>query len=143
MRFDHYWAKKKNNEFEYCLKIFALFYACGLNFRAEEYGSIGRSDFTVNYDDQAWVIEVKLRRDDQDDEKLANSALEQIKNRNYGGGYSQPLLLALRFNNEKRSVTSWKGMTYLSLSPKLNRQDLKTSRTRTRALDQGCGPYQK
>ncbi|MDR3203899.1 MAG: hypothetical protein LBV23_04035, partial [Deltaproteobacteria bacterium] len=53
-------------------------------------------------------------------EKLANSALEQIKNRNYGGGYSHPLLLALIFNDEKRAITSRKG--HDSLKPKLQTQ---------------------
>jgi hypothetical protein len=104
-----YSATKKMDEFDYCVKIFALFYAMGLNFRAEEHGNLGRSDFAVECANQAWVIEVKLSHGEEGekDEKLANDALKQIHFNNYAGGYRDPVLLGLAINDNKRIITSW------------------------------------
>jgi hypothetical protein len=89
-----------------------------MDFRAEEHGNVGRSDFTVNCGAQTWIIEVKISHKAADDEKLAVGALRQIKTRNYGGGRRDPVLLGLAVNDEKKAVTAWRCEGGLAAGPR-------------------------
>jgi hypothetical protein len=74
---------------------------------------LGRSDFVLEFAGQTWVIEMKIsHKQDIDINKdkdldLAKVAADQIKEKNYGGGYRNPVLLGLVVNDEKRAITAW------------------------------------
>jgi hypothetical protein len=67
--------------------------------------------------DQSWVIEVKAHRGDKDDAKLATTALNQIKETNYGGGYKNPVLLGLAVNDKARAIIAWESEGGLASKP--------------------------
>ncbi|MDR2198467.1 MAG: PD-(D/E)XK nuclease domain-containing protein [Deltaproteobacteria bacterium] len=102
-----YYEKNKRNEGFYSSKIFLLFYIIGLDPLAEKSGNPGASDFVINYEEKSWVIEVKVSPNKDKSRKIANDALNQIKEKNYAGAYRDPVSLGLVIDDDTRSVTWW------------------------------------
>jgi hypothetical protein len=67
-----------------------------------------RSDYVLKSGGQVWVNELKVSHDDGDDSDLANTALNQAKNKRYGAGYDNPVLLGLSINDKTREIKAWK-----------------------------------
>jgi hypothetical protein len=89
--------------------LISLFFLAGLTFHAESDTSIGKSDLDVQFNGVTWVFELKVvyQKDTDKDEIIAEKALSQIINKNYGGSYENPVLLGLAINDTKRIITSW------------------------------------
>jgi hypothetical protein len=108
---------EKLSEGFYCGKIFTLFYALGVEQQAEVQSSIGRADFVVTYGGNTWVIEVKVNHKEEGDKTLADIAIKQIKEKNYVGGYKNPVLLGICINDNLRAVTWWRSLGGTANSP--------------------------
>jgi hypothetical protein len=107
-RIPYDYHKEKRDEFFYCSAIFTVLYAIGLDPHAEQHGNLGRADFVITYEGHNWIIEVKVSHKDTDDEKLVETASDQIKDKNYSGGYIDPVVLALVISDNTRTIKVWK-----------------------------------
>jgi hypothetical protein len=89
-------------------QILTLFRAAKLAPRYELHGNLGRSDFTFNYSDQNWVLNIKFNIDDKRrDGSLAKEALKKILNKNYDGAFVNPVLLSVIVNSERGLIRAW------------------------------------
>jgi hypothetical protein len=113
-----YFKTKSRDEYFYCNAIFTAFYAIGLDPHAEKHGNWGRADFIVKSIDQIWVIEIKVSHNNED-KKLADEALTQIKETNYAGGYLNPVILGLVVNDKARAIKFWKCEGGLASKPEV------------------------
>ncbi|MDR1657309.1 MAG: ATP-binding protein [Deltaproteobacteria bacterium] len=121
-KFPYDYHQKKRDEFFYCPPILTLFFAMGLDIRAEQHGNWGRADFVVTYKAQNWIIEVKVSYNDTKDSQLAAGALTQIKEKNYGGGCQNPVLLGIVINDTTRLISTWECQGGLSAKPEVKEE---------------------
>jgi hypothetical protein len=101
---------RKRNEGFYNAIFRTLFYGLGLKCRSQEHGNLGRSELIIDYNSQIWVIELKICHKKDNDNSIAEAALEQIKSMNYTGRYKNPVLLGIAINDEKRIIKSWRSI---------------------------------
>ncbi|MDR2198864.1 MAG: PD-(D/E)XK nuclease domain-containing protein [Deltaproteobacteria bacterium] len=99
---------EKISEGLYCGKIFTIFYALDVEQKAEKQGNLGRADFVVTFGGNTWVIEVKVNHKEEGDKTLVDTAMNQIKEKNYAGGFDNPVLLGICINDNLRAVTWWR-----------------------------------
>jgi hypothetical protein len=99
----------KEKEAYYHSVVFLVFQYLGLFIDAEVNTSDGRIDAVVKTDSHIYILEFKL-------DEHADSALEQIKNKNYVGKYlnseKQVLAIGINFNSKTKSVDGWKTEEY-------------------------------
>ncbi|MCY4380864.1 MAG: AAA family ATPase [Proteobacteria bacterium] len=92
----------------YLTIVHASFMALGSLVVVEEVTSHGRSDMVIRYQQDVFVMEFKATTDENVD-KVAASAIEQIKDRHYLDKYQSPgndcYLIALVFHKEKRNIS--------------------------------------
>jgi hypothetical protein len=105
-------------EGQYRRDIYTLFYGAGLDPHAEIHGNLGRTDVYLTHGGQSWVLELKTSKKERTDESLAREALEQIRIKNYGGAYSNPVRLGLVINEKERIIKAWKCEGGLMSKPK-------------------------
>jgi hypothetical protein len=86
--------------------LLSFLVGAGLNVQAEKQTSWGQSDILVFYAGQVWVIELKMTRNDND-EDVAKTALKQIRDKDYGAPYGNPILLGIAINESKRTIGAW------------------------------------
>jgi hypothetical protein len=98
----------KHKERFYRHQLLTLFYAANLDLRAEVHGNLGRSVLEFVFEGQAWVFELKISYNEKDDSRLAETALNQIIEKNYAGKYQNPVLLGMAINDKARKITAWK-----------------------------------
>jgi hypothetical protein len=120
--YDFYGSDKRDEGF-YCSNIFTLLYSINLDPFAQKHGNFGRADFVISHLGQTWVIEVKIRPEGKDEKDLANQAISQIKEKNYSGGYLNPVLLGVVIDDKARAVTWWKCEGGTSSNPELTQKD--------------------
>ncbi|HPE70142.1 MAG TPA: AAA family ATPase [Thermotogota bacterium] len=95
----HQWIAR--NENFYHSVILTLFWACGLDVRAEQMTSRGRSDLVLRFDNDVYVMELKIAP--------AQQALEQVKTK----GYAEPFvgqnvfLVGIQIDQEKRCLSQY------------------------------------
>ena len=77
--------------------ILTMLWAAGINVRAEELSNLGRSDLIMAYEQDTYIMELK--------KQPARRSLEQIKEKNYAGRYSDPLFfVGIEIDDEKRNL---------------------------------------
>jgi hypothetical protein len=112
-----YYKNCKRDEYFYCRTIFLLFHSIKIGLQAEVHSNLGRADFVISYGAQTWVIEVKVKKGQAKAQKLASEAFTQILEKNYGGGYKNPVLLGLVVDDRARIITTWMVKTGLDAEP--------------------------
>jgi uncharacterized protein related to proFAR isomerase len=98
-------------EWLYRSTLLSFLIGAGLDVEAEVHSSHGRADLVVKYKDRTWVMEIKISQSaagGQEDEELAEVALNQILEKGYAAPYDQAIILGLVINDPKRSITAWK-----------------------------------
>jgi hypothetical protein len=118
-------------EGHYRRDIFTLFYGAELDTRAEIHVNKGRFDVLVNHDGQAWVIELKVSEEGDNDVDLAHEAMKQIMKKNYGGLYMNPIRLGLVINGEARIIKAWECKGGLASKPKPEAKAKKIAKKKT------------
>jgi len=89
------------NENFYHSVILTLLWACGLDVRAEQMTSRGRSDLVLTFDEDVYVMELKIAP--------AEKALEQVKRK----GYAEPFvgknvfLVGMQIDPDKRCLSQY------------------------------------
>jgi hypothetical protein len=102
-------GKEPHDEYFYRSYILTLVYAAGLEPYGEIHCNVGRSDIFMSLGDQIWILELKVSHNSvKSDEKLAEKALKQIKEKNYSVTYFNPVILGLVVNDEARLITTWR-----------------------------------
>jgi hypothetical protein len=105
---------KKYSEFFYRAILYSSFIFAGLNPRAEEHSSRGRSDLVVEHGGWTWIIELKMaEQTGQIEEKLesaAENALSQIVEKGYAAPYRNRdhVLLGIAIDGERRRIGAWR-----------------------------------
>ncbi|WP_051001539.1 PD-(D/E)XK nuclease domain-containing protein [Thermosipho africanus] len=89
----------KKEESYYHSLIYTILASSGLNVKAEEASSTGKSDIVIEFNNRVYIIEIKM-------DKSAKSALKQIKEKGYFSKYTQKkiILIGLNVNSEKRNI---------------------------------------
>jgi hypothetical protein len=117
------------NEGFYCAQLLMIFNALNLNVQPEQHQHLGRPDFIIKYNQQTWILEVKVSHKDNEDEKIAQNALEQIWDKKYDAPYDTALLMGIVFNADKRAIT------YVNIYDKISgEQILKNIESKTSML---------
>jgi hypothetical protein len=82
--------------------LLTLLWACNLHIHAEEWTNRGVSDLVLNFEGDIWIMELK--------KSSAQTALDQIKERAYGGKYTDAPFLAfigISIDTEKRILRDY------------------------------------
>ncbi len=81
----------------------------GLNPRVETVNALGRSDLEVTAGGRHWVLEFKVSREGENEERLLEEATEQIRSRKYGEdrGAGELVRMALVFSVRERQFVRW------------------------------------
>ena len=94
----------------YASVLYAHFAALGVEVRAEESGSRGRTDLVVQGYSRIWLFEFKMR-----ERAGRGSALQQLKERGYADRYrglGQPIhLVGVEFSAETRNILDFESQT--------------------------------
>jgi hypothetical protein len=103
-----YFKNEEHKERFYSNGLFNLIFGLGLNPIPEPHTSKGRADFVIHYEGVTWVLGIIVSETDKDDERKAAEAINQIKDRDHGGGYRDHVLLGIAVNHEARGIKAWK-----------------------------------
>jgi hypothetical protein len=103
----NYYQRKDRDEHFYSLILHTLFYGASLKPRGETLGSLGRSDLLAELGPVAWAMEVKMVENETEEEEKVKEAMEQIKAKNYGGRFSNPVLFGFVVNDEIKKINVW------------------------------------
>jgi hypothetical protein len=76
----------------------------GVYAKSEESGNLGRADLVVRFLKYTYVIELKMAKDENGALEAAQMGLDQIREKNYGGRYKDPLLISLGLDKDKRNA---------------------------------------
>ena len=92
----------------YCSLFYAFLVGMGYSVIAEDVTNHGRIDVTLILENKVYIFELKTRNQP----KNTNTALEQIKTKNYaekymGQGYDKIYLIGAEFSEEARNLTSF------------------------------------
>jgi hypothetical protein len=86
----------------------------GIKIDVEVHSAIGSADAVISTDQFLYIFELKIKSHDQDGNKLAQSALQQIESRGYAKKYELDInesrkifKVALVFDTETRTITDW------------------------------------
>jgi hypothetical protein len=85
---------------EFLLKYFS---AMGVLAKGENSGSLGRSDLVVSFLEKTYAIELKMAKS-ENVLAVAQKGLEQIRDKNYGGAYKDPILMSLGLDKHRRNA---------------------------------------
>jgi hypothetical protein len=105
---------KKYSEFFYRAILHSALIFAGLNPRAEEHSSRGRSDLVVEHGGWTWIMELKMAeqtgRIETKLESAAESALNQIVEKGYADPYRNRghVLLGIAIDGERRRIGAWR-----------------------------------
>ena len=108
---------RKNNiaRFEgyYASVVYSFFTGMGLNVIAEDASSLGRVDLSITLAGNTYVVEFKVVKR----KSKANSALQQIIQRDYASKYSGKVYqVGIEFSETKRNITGFAWRQYTALS---------------------------
>lgn len=95
---------------EASLRAFVQVYfaGAGLDPKMENHNAFGRSDLEVRASSRLWVLEFKVCRKGDNEEKILQEALTQMAERHYGEQDKvQTLSVAVVFSLDKTSFTKW------------------------------------
>ena len=95
-------------ESHYHLILHSMFASFGIVYTSEEPSNLGASDIVLFYDNQVFVIELKMLRSDQKVDTALKNAIQQIKDKRYADPHKdrkEPIhLVGMVFNKEKRNI---------------------------------------
>lgn len=108
----HNWYTNNNiahYEGFYCSLFYAFVVGMGYNVIAEDTTNHGRIDLTLIIQNKVYIFELKS----QNQIKNKNTALEQIKSKNYaqkyiGQGYAKIYLIGIEFNEKERNLVDFR-----------------------------------
>ena len=94
---------------KHCQAFLQIFLASlGFFIMSEKHSALGRSDLEVETPKLHWVFELKYQRQGESAEALLAKAVEQIKEKQYGGSAQNPLIRAAAvFSEENRQFVCW------------------------------------
>ncbi|MDR2354246.1 MAG: hypothetical protein LBF22_14030 [Deltaproteobacteria bacterium] len=99
----------------FCIQLMLLFISADVDTMSEVNLSLGSPDFVCKIGGQTWILEIKVNKNDKvPDEVLAKKTLKQIVDRNYGGGFRNPILLGLVINSKDWLIKAWESLGGLS-----------------------------
>ncbi|HOO34381.1 MAG TPA: AAA family ATPase [Thermotogota bacterium] len=80
--------------------ILTMFWAAGVNVKAEELSNLGRSDLILTFEDDIYIIELKKQK--------AEKSIQQILEKGYAGKYSGNIFIAgIEIDDDKRNLGSY------------------------------------
>ena len=92
----------------YAAMLYVCFTTIGLDLRAEDSSSRGRSDMVVLHSDQVFVLEFKMAEPETDAGRVLDRAMAQIREKDYGEKYrdrGEPIHhLAICFGKTERNL---------------------------------------
>ncbi len=92
----------------YASVIYAYLASLGLNIIAEDVTNKGRIDLTVKLGNYIYILEFKVTEKDTERSRSVNSALQQIKDKNYAQKYltegKNIFLLGIVFDKEEKNI---------------------------------------
>jgi len=96
-------------EWLYRTSILSLLQGCGVMVTPEAHSNFGQADLVITYRGVTWVIEIKVAYKDDNPEKKAKEALQQIEDKNYAKPYSNVVCVGLSIDDEVRQISNWVG----------------------------------
>ena len=93
-------------EWLYRSTILAFIRGSGAIVVPESHTNLGRSDLVVIHRDKVWVIEIKVAYKNNNIQKKAEEALQQIKDKNYATPYPNAICVGLVIDDEKRLIVN-------------------------------------
>ena len=89
--------------------ILSFLHGCGLNVFAEMHTNKGRSDLVFSHIENptVWVVEIKIASKRQSARKIAQEALQKIKDNNYAEPFEDAICIGLAIKEEKGLITEW------------------------------------
>ena len=92
--------------------LYACFRTIGLDLRVEDASSRGRADMVVLHGGQVFVFEFKMADEEDDSDSVAQSAIDQIRERGYAEKYrdrGEPVhLVGVVFSEKLRNLAEVK-----------------------------------
>jgi len=111
---DYVQAMKQNIQFEgmqfpvhewlYRSSILSMLLGCGLDVTPEVHTNLGRADLVIKFGGVVWVIELKVAYKADSNEKKAQKAIQQIREKNYGKLYPDAVCVGLVINDATRQI---------------------------------------
>jgi len=98
--------KITTQEWLYRSIILAFLRGCGVLTFGEMHSNKGRSDLQIMHKGRAWVIEIKVARDDDCAEK-AREAMNQINGSQYADPYKNAKKVAIAIDDKARQIGKW------------------------------------
>jgi hypothetical protein len=102
------------NEKDFQTRFWDIIHMIGIKIDVEVHSAIGSADAVISTDQFLYIFELKIKSLDQDGDKLAQSALQQIESRGYAKKYELDInesrkifKVALVFDTETRTITDW------------------------------------
>src|SRR6056297_3862557 len=82
--------------------VLTMFWAAGINVRAEELTALGRSDLILEFEDEMYIIELK--------KQSPEVSLKQIRDKGYGTKYGDRklYLVGIEIDDENRNVSGYR-----------------------------------
>jgi hypothetical protein len=94
-------------EFLYRSCLFSLLYGAGLKVLTEPRGSYGGSGLVVETGGRVWVMEIKVRPENESEPQALSEARDQIIAKRYVAAYANPICLGIVISDERRAITLW------------------------------------
>jgi hypothetical protein len=96
------------DEYFYCHTFFTLFYAIDVEPYQKNAINIVRDGFTLQFMDTFWAIKINMCYNDEDDEKIADQALDGINLKKTGENGQRLICLGITVNSGLRRIVAWK-----------------------------------
>jgi hypothetical protein len=97
----------KAGESFYRAMLLSFLAGVGIVARAEEHNNLGRADIATEYGGRTLVIALKMAADASMVAVKAEEGMAQIRERNYGNRYRNPILLSLAVDEKNRNIGAW------------------------------------
>jgi hypothetical protein len=96
--------RRKLGESFYRATLQACLWGAEAYVRPEAHNKLGRIDLEVSYKDQVYIIELKTAQGARAALKAAREGMDQIRKRDYGGSYKNPILISMAVDLKVRTI---------------------------------------
>jgi hypothetical protein len=96
---------------------------------------VGRADIVFEWNQQNWVIEMKVAKEGDNAETLLAKAVEQIISQRYAAAYKDPICLAIVIDEKTRQVALYNDFAIPKSQTNAKRRKPNLKITKSRKLD--------